>query len=230
MAADPTKCKINVMSPAVISDWIGTFGEFKKLLKCAKPPMGCSQSDWKDTLEKWLIAQFFLASLVFPLQLGCYIIAAVTAGLPTSMITELITQNLGTILGGIIGAFFTSWLGWFMMIKRQPNCCCCLIIYLDDWKFQHLLFGLVMVLNGAGQLYNVLLAPGGLLDVLKLMDAMGMLYVILYIVATVLVAIFAITQIYVGRAALGMGQEISGVKLPVPGDTVGAGEEKPAAP
>jgi hypothetical protein len=53
---------------------------------------------------------------------------------------------------------------------------------------------------------------------------------IMYILSTVLIAIFAITQIYVGRAALGMGQEISGVKLPVPGDTVGAGEEKPAAP
>lgn len=227
MAADPTKCKINVMSPAVISEWTGSFGEFKGLLKMAKPPMGCSQSDWKDTLEKWLIAQFFVASLVFPLQLGCYILAAILAGY-ASIITDIITQNLGGILGGIFGAFFTAWLGWFMLIKRQPNCFCCLIIWVEDWKFQHLLFGIVTILNGAQQLYNAVLAPGGLLDVFKLMDAMGMVYVILYIVATVLVAIYAITQIYVGRAALGMGQEISGVKLPVPGDTVGAGEEKPA--
>jgi len=227
MAADPTKCKINVMSPAVITQWTGSFGEFKKLLKMEKPPMGCSQSDWKDTLQKWLIAQFFVACLVFPLQLLCYVIASLSAGADFGFVLEnfiLTTRVLSNTLGGIFGAFFLSWFGWYMFIKRQPSCLCCFIMWVEDWKFQHLLFGFVMTGIGIYHLYNAV-------DMLTAVVPLGQIFslpivpLIMYILATVLTAIFAITQIYVGRAALGMGQEIAGVKLPVP-NTVGAGDSE----
>jgi hypothetical protein len=55
-------------------------------------------------------------------------------------------------------------------------------------------------------------------------------YSICYFVAQGLVAIFCITQLYVGRAAIGVGAAIAGVDLPnVPGVDAEKGEAKPAA-
>lgn len=210
MAADPTKCKINVLNGTIISEWTGTFGEFKGLVKPEKPATACTQSDYKAMLQQWLIAQLVCACIVFPLQMVIYIVAAVVSGGSPG---DVISAYLGSVIWGVIGAFLSAWLGWFMLIKRQPNCCCCCIIWIEDWKFQHLVFGLFSVFNGLSQLMN---AINGLLAALDLMSGLGMLYVICYLVVAVLMAVYAICQIYVGRAAVGMGQEIAGVNLPTP--------------
>jgi hypothetical protein len=208
MAADPTKCKVNVVNGAIISEWTGSFAEFKGKVKPEKPDTACTQSDWKNMLEKWLIAQFVCACIIFPAQLVLYIVAAVLGG---GSIGDVISTYIGTIVFGIIGAFITAWVGWFMMIKRQPNCCCICIFWIEDWKYQHLLFGIYCVLNGCSQLWNAINAA---LSSLDYMDALGPVYVLLWFLAAALVAIYAVCLIYVGRAALGLGQEISGASLP----------------
>jgi hypothetical protein len=210
MAADPTKCKVNVINGVIVNEWTGTFGEFKGLLKPAKPPMGCSQSDWKGTLQKWLITQFFVAVLVFPVQIVLYAVAAVLSG---GDVVAIITGNIVSIIVGILVAFILAWVGWFMLLKREKSCCCCCILWFEDWKYMHLVFGILTTLNGISQLLNAVQA---LLAALELMGTNGLMYFILYAIAAGFVAIYAITQIYVGRAAIGLGQEIAGVALPLP--------------
>jgi len=211
-------CKINVLNGAIISEWTGTFGEFKGLLKPAKPSFGCSSSDWKDTLQKWLIVQFFVSCFVFPAQLVLYIVAYISAGAPVG---DVISAYLSPIITGVISAFLTAWLGWFMLVKREPNCCCFCIIWIENWKLQHLVFGILTALSGLSQLGNAVNALLGALDV---MAGMGMVYVLMFAIAAGLTAIVAICQIYVGRAAIGLGQEIAGVNLTPPSVPGKAGE------
>jgi uncharacterized membrane protein len=208
MAADPTKCAVKVINGAVISEWTATFAEFKGLIKWSRPPMGCTQPDWKETMQKWLIIQFFVAALVFPAQILLYAVAALVSGL--DFVTPITSNLVGAVIG-ILVAFISAWVGWFMLIKREPNCCCCCICYIEGWKFQHLLYGLVMMLNGVSQILN---AVNLLLAALDLMTALGPLYVVFYAVATALVAIYGITNLYLGVAAARYGAQVSGVKLP----------------
>jgi hypothetical protein len=213
MAADPTKCAIKCMGCGVIKQWCGSFGEFKTLIKCSSPPLGCKQADWKEALQKWLIIQFFVAALVFPLQILCYVLAAILADLD---FVAPITTNLVSVIVGIFVAFISAWVGWFMLIKRDPSCCCCFIAYVEGWKFQHMLYGLLMMVNGVSQILN---AVNLLLAALDVMSVLGVPYVVLYGVSTALVAIYGITNLYVGVAATRYGAQLAGVKLPeVPED------------
>jgi uncharacterized membrane protein len=221
MAADPTKCEVKIINGGVISEWTATFAEFKGLIKWSKPPMGCKQDNWKETMQKWLIVQFFVAAIVFPVQIVLYALAALLSGL--DFVTPITSNLVGAVIG-ILVAFISAWVGWFMLIKREPNCCCCCICYIEGWKFQHLLYGLVMMLNGVSQILN---AVNLLLAALDLMTANGAVYVVFYAVATALVAIYGITNLYLGMAAARYGAELAGVKLPeVPETKAETNEER----
>lgn len=204
MAADPAGCKIQIINGEIFKEWTATFGEFKGLLKPAKPSMACTQSDWKAMLTQWLIFQCIMAMVCFPLRFIVGLVGAVVGGGDISLV---LVPGIIAMVQNVITAFILGWVGWFMMIKREPNCCCLCIIWFEGWKYQHLLYGIITILNGAQALLNAVQA------LLSAITNYPFLWMIFVVVECVLVAIFAITQLYVGRAACGLGQEISGVKM-----------------
>jgi len=216
--AMPAECKPTLVNGTIFKEWTATYGEFKGLLKPAKPPMGCSQPDWSETLQKWLIVQFFVACVAHPLTVVLYALAALLGG---GDVVAAITGNIVGVLWGIVSAFLTAWLGWFMLIKRQPYCCCVLILWFENWTYTHLLFGIFTLLNGVQFLLF------GVRALLSSMDTMAADFVgfIFNVAATAMFVIIAITQIYVGRAAVGVGQKIAGITLPAVTAGKGEGEQ-----
>lgn len=151
-----------------------------------------------------------------PLTVVLYALAALLGG---GDVVAAITGNIVGVLWGILSAFLTAWLGWFMLIKRQPYCCCLCILWFENWTYTHLLFGLFIVFNGV---QFVLLGVRALLSSMDTMDS-NFVGFIFNVAATAMSVIIAITQIYVGRAAVGVGQKIAGITLPAV--TAGKGEQ-----
>merc|ERR1719409_1144872 len=76
------------------------------------------------------------------------------------------SMNFNGLVGGCVGAFLSTWITWFCFVKREPSCCfCCVCV--EDFKFMHLIYGILLILNGVSQLYNYIMGPTGLLTMLS---------------------------------------------------------------
>ena len=56
------ECKTSIINGKIVSEWTGSFGEFKGLCKPAMPPF--SGLDSTEALTKWLVAQMWVGIFV----------------------------------------------------------------------------------------------------------------------------------------------------------------------
>jgi len=183
----------SIINGKIINEWVGSFGEFKGLLKPAMPP--CSGLDQPETLTKWLTMQFWVGLI------------AHTVNFVLNFLNGFML--IGNLISGILGAFIVSWVSWFMLVKREPSCCCFCIIIIENWNLQHLVYGVLMLLYGIQwslQALNLLLAalPGGVTSMAFIYCAISFAVMVLY----------SITFLFIGISATKIGSKKAGVELP----------------
>merc|ERR1719487_1866435 len=100
-------------------------------------------------------------------------------------------MNLGGLVGGLLGAFLSTWISWFCFVKREPSCCF-VCVCIEDFKFMHLIWGILLILGGVSQVYNYILGPFGLLNMLAyitqpyaIVFAIGVVFIVLYSVCNI---------------------------------------------
>jgi hypothetical protein len=188
------ECKKEIVSGKDVNEFLGSFGEFKGLLKPGMPPF--KGLDNKDALSKWLQTQFWIGILAHTINF-------------VLIMLNTTKMAIGGLIGGIIGAFIGAWFSWFMLIKREPNCCCIFVFVITGWKQMYLVYGLLMMFYGA---YNILMAVLGLLDALN--PAAGPTALIYNAISVAVMSLYAITWFFIGLTATKMGAKMAGVELP----------------
>jgi fumarate reductase subunit C len=187
------ECKTSIINPTIIMEWIGTLGEFMKMLKPSMPP--CSGLDNPDALAKWLIIQAWVG-----------VLSAVVG----FVMNFLSTQTFGIIglAQGILIAFLGAWISWFMLCKREPSCCCFCIVVIEGWKQMHLIYGLLMILQAVLMIIQVVQI---FLDVLAVGDPTLLMYSAVTLAITIL---YNITWFFIGLSATKIGAKKAGVEIP----------------
>jgi len=177
----------------IVKEWFGTSGGF--VAACKGPGIGAPSED-PAVLTK------FLVSGMYCLMLG-HILFFVSGALNATM-------NLGGLVGGLLGAFLSTWITWFCFVKREPSCCfCCVCI--EDFKFMHLIWGILLILNGVSQLYNYILGPFGLLNMLSYITEP---YALVFAIGVVFIVLYSLCVLGAGVCLVKIGGKKAGVDIP----------------
>jgi len=194
-------CKINVLSPGIVKEFIGSLGDFKGQIKPGIPP--CSNLDQTETLTKWLVAQMWVGIFAAVVSFVLWFLQGF--------------MPIVALVQGILIAFLGAWLSWFMFCKREPSCCCFCIFTVEGWKQMHLVYGILMLIQAIFMIWGVV---NTFLNTLQIAggDTTTLAYVGINMVITIL---YNITWFFIGLSAVKIGGKKAGVELP---QTVGKAE------
>jgi hypothetical protein len=201
--------KPNILNIQIAKEWAGSSGDFIKALKgpgVAKPAADA------NVLTKWLVTGFYLLILTHAVNIGFYVLGPATGGGIVTGITNLISFA--------IFAFLQTWIVWFSFAKREPSCCFCFIACIEDFQPMHLLYGILLVLNGVSQALTAVQALMGALAALTALAPIG----IVTLIFAVLYLLYAVSQICAGCCLVQLGSKKAGVDIPggAPAEMVGA--------
>lgn len=197
--------KPNILNIQIAKEWAGSSGDFIKALKgpgVAKPAADA------NVLTKWLVTGFYILILTHAVNIGVYFLAS-----PAFLVTGI--TNFITFF---IFAFLQTWIVWYSFAKREPSCCFCFIACIEDFQPMHLLYGILLVLNGVSQALTALQALSGALAVIT--SPLG----IVTLIFAVLYGLYAVCQICAGCCLVQLGSKKAGVDIPggAPAEMVGA--------
>lgn len=175
--------------PGIVKEWFGALGDF--VAACKGPGVGKPSED-PAVLTKWLVSGMYCMMLAYIV----FFVHGVLYG----------TMAIGGLISGVLGAFVSTWVGWFCFVKREPSCCfCCVCI--EDFKFMHLIYGILLILSGVSQAYNQIML---VLDMLSVMGPST----IVFIIGVVFIVLYGICQIGAGVCLVKIGGKKAGVDIP----------------
>jgi hypothetical protein len=190
------ECKTSIINGKIVSEWTGSFGEFKGLCKPAMPPF--SGLDQTEALTKWLVAQMWVGILVAVVN---FVLSFLQGFMP-----------IVGLIQAILVAFIGAWVSWFMFCKREPSCCCFCIVIVEGWKQMHLVYGILMILQAVLSILNVVSA------FMTILSAGNATYLIYGGISLAITILYNITWFFIGLSATKIGAKKAGVELP---ETVG---------
>jgi len=193
------ECKTSIINGKIVSEWTGSFGEFKGLCKPAMPPF--SGLDSTEALTKWLVAQMWVGIFVAVVN----------------FVLNFLIQGNFFIVGlvqAILVAFIGAWVSWFMFCKREPSCCCFCIVIVEGWKQMHLVYGILMLLQAVLSIFRVVLT---FMDIMNAVEV-NTTSLILGGISLAITILYNITWFFIGLSATKIGAKKAGVELP---ETVG---------
>jgi len=199
-------CQIKVFDVPMIKEFFASFKDF--LPVAMKPGVGKPTED-PAVLQKNLVTAMWVLIVAHAVN----IVALVLAG--------FLVQGVGTFITIAIIALVYTWLTWFAYVKREPNCFFFLIICVEDWNLQHLVWGVFSLLFGV---QNALQGVRGLLASLKLLGTVP-LTAIFGFISSGIVFVYAIIMILVAVSLIKIGGKKAGIEIPDPAAAVGKTEE-----
>mmetsp|Transcript_19856 Transcript_19856/g.54846 ORF Transcript_19856/g.54846 Transcript_19856/m.54846 type:complete len:213 (-) Transcript_19856:106-744(-) len=174
-------CKVKLFDFDVVSAYFGTCNEYMRILANPFDPIPftrlvcCSQSDWASAYTEWGVLQFFISIIVNVVTLVLFII--VWTG-QWFLYLHIVVQKL-------VLSYLVAHYGWFAVAKKEG--CCCFIILCCEGHIVLVIWGILVFLLGA---YNIFLA---------------VLHIDLFPLAFILVilnAIHGVVLVYMGFCAL----------------------------
>jgi len=207
------ECKPQVITMPMINEWTATFAEFKGVAKPGPPPF--SGFDTKETLTKWLVLQM------------CVGIIAGIVNCVMNILNGYMGAGIQGLIQGVCISFILAWVSWFMLVKREPNCCCFCIIVIEGWKLQHLVYGVLMMLQalstiGASvNMFLAVLSPAAGVT-------QGPMALVFQGVSLGVTIAHQITWFFIAWSAIKIGGKMAGVEIPDPSAAVGKGEASAA--
>jgi hypothetical protein len=179
----------------VISEWFGASKKFLKVVLVPKLPP--KPADSKEVLAKWLGFQFQMMVIA---QLANFVYLVIGPGGGDVMAA---VSGAFNCVYFIAWAFVNSWIFWYGFAERDPPCC----LFIQGFKYQHLIVGLYFVIGGLLGLY------GALSQILEMMTTMNTAFY-LYVVYSVVYAIQVIGMIGSGVCMVKMGGKAADIKVP----------------
>jgi len=190
------KCDVGI-----VKEWVGTSGEF--IGACKGPGVGKPSED-PAVLTKFLVSGMYCMLLA-------YIVFFIQGFVPGGA-----GVGVSGLVSGVLSAFVSTWIVWFSFVKREPSCCF-FCVCIEDFKFMHLIYGILLILSGLSQTYTYLMA------LLTMLSVMGP-STIVYIVGVVFIVLYSLCQIGAGVCLVKIGGKKAGVEIPEVPDKVGAPE------
>lgn len=197
------ECKPKLFDCTPIKEWIPTSGKFIKT--STKPGCPGAPKDDKESLTKWLVFQFQIMVLACIAEM----VRQVMLGYPMTGVTFA--------LRGILSAWLSAWFTWFAYAEREPSFCCFGIGYVENWKFMHLIWGILLILGALSNLSTFLMA---FIQVLQAAFTVNVDF-ILYAIAVGIYCLYAVGNLGVGICLVKMGGKKAGIDIPEP-EKVGA--------
>jgi len=179
--------------PSIVKEWIGTSGGF--VAACKGPGIGKPSED-PAVLTKFLVSGMYCMLL-------SHICFFVSGALNQQM-------AVGGLVQACISAFLSTWISWFCFVKREPSCCF-VCVCIEDFKFMHLIWGILLIVGGVSQVYNYILGPFGLLKLLEFITAP---YAIVFAIGVVFIVLYSVCNIGAGVCLVKIGSKKAGVDLP----------------
>jgi len=201
--------KPNIFNIQIVKDWAGSSGDFIKALK--GPGVGKPAAD-VNVLAKWMVTGFYVLILTHAVNIGYYALGPASGGGVVAGITNLISIT--------VVEFLKTWIVWYGFVKREPSCCFCFICCIEDFQPMHLLYGILLVLNGIGQALTALSVLQGAISALTALAPIG----IVTLIFAVLYVFYAVCQLCSGVCLVQLGGKKAGVDIPggAPAEMVGA--------
>jgi hypothetical protein len=199
-------CQIKVFDVPIIKEF---FASFKDFLAVAMKPGVAKPTEDPAVLQKNLVTAMWVIIIAHAVNIAYWVLA----GNVVSGVSAFISNSLGALV--------FHWLTWFAYVKREPNCFFFLIICVEDWKFQHLLWGVFALLFGV---QNALQGLNGILSALTYL-ADTPLAAIFGFISSGIIFVYALIMILVAISLIKIGGKKAGIEIPDPAAAVGKTEE-----
>ena len=111
---------------------------------------------------------------------------------------------------GILSAWPSAWFTWFAYAEREPSFCCFGIGYVENWKYMHLIWGILLILGALSNLSTFLMA---FIQVLQAAFTVNVDF-ILYAIAVGIYCLYAVGNLGVGICLVKMGGKNAGIDIP----------------
>jgi len=208
----------------IVKDFCASFKDF--LPVALKPGVGKPTED-PAVLQKNLVTAMWVIILAHAVNIVYYALGA------------SISSGIRAFISNSIGVLIFHWLTWFAYVKREPNCCFGVIFCIEDWKFQHLIWGVISLFMGVAQCFQSVdqilrvALQCALLD--NLVDASGAstcptvgdlsLGAIFLYVGSGIMFVYGVIMILVAISLIKIGGKKAGIEIPDPAAAVGKTEE-----
>jgi len=199
-------CNIKVFDVPIIKEFFASFSAFLPI--AFKPGVGKPTED-PAVLQKNLVTAMWILIFAHGFNIVYYVFAG---GVGT---------GISAFISNSIFAFMFHWITWFAYVKREPNCFCFLIICVEDWNLQHLIWGVLALLMGVG---NALQGLQGILNALSWLASTPIAAVFSFIFSGI-IFVYAIVMILVAISLIKIGGKKAGIEIPDPAAAVGKTEE-----
>jgi len=199
-------CNIKVFDVPIIKEFFASFKDFLPI--AFKPGVGKPTED-PAVLQKNLVTAMWVIIIGHAFNIVYWTLAKD----PVQGVIAFVTNSAFALL--------FHWLTWFAYVKREPNCFFFLIICVEDWNLQHLVWGVFSLLFGV---QNALQGVRGLLASLKLLGAAPLTAVFGFI-SSGIVFVYAVIMILVAVSLIKIGGKKAGIEIPDPAAAVGKTEE-----
>jgi hypothetical protein len=202
-------CNIKVFDVPIIKEFFASFKDFLPI--AFKPGVGKPTED-PAVLQKNLVAAMWVIIIGHAFNIVYWTLAKDPV------------QGVYLFVANSALALLYPWLTWFAYVKREPNCFFFLIICVEDWKFQHLLWGVFSLLFGV---QNAMQGVRGLLASVKLLSGVNAapLTAVFGFIFSGIVFVGACIMILVAVSLIKIGGKKAGIEIPDPAAAVGKTEE-----
>jgi len=184
------------------------FGSFKDFLAIAFKPGVSAPSDDPAVLTKFLVSGMWVLILAHAINIGYWVLGGWVA------------TGIQNFIQFSIGSLMITWITWFAYVKREPNCFFVWCICVEDFKFQHLIWGALMLFWGVCQVLYALLGLMGSLKLILGLELGG----IFNAIASVLMGLYALIMVGTGLCLIKLGGKKAGIEIPDPSKAVGNAE------
>jgi len=193
----------------IVKDFCASFKDF--LPVALKPGVGKPTED-PAVLQKNLVTAMWVIILAHAVNIVYF---AVMPG-------ASIVQGITAFISNSIAMLIFHWMTWFAYVKREPNCCFGVIFCIEDWKFQHLIWGVIALLMGASQCFQSVW--NGILVALKALTSTPVAAIFLF-VGSGIMFVYGVIMILVAISLIKIGGKKAGIEIPDPAAAVGKTEE-----
>jgi uncharacterized membrane protein len=196
--------KFSCCDCGIVGKWCGSSGDFLKV--AFKPGLGAPSED-PAMCTKWMVTGMWLLILAYLVGVGFHVVSGGNA----------VMAVVFWVLYAVI-CFLQTWSFWWAFIKREPSCCYLVCCCIEDWKPMHLIAGILIILGGVSQVYEVVTA---FLTWMELQTEPDPLSMGVYVVNVVFMVLYAIVNVGTGVCLVKIGNKTASFEVPA-GEKVGA--------